>query len=166
MKTDDNLKEAFAGESQASRKYAAFSKKAEQEGYVQIAKFFRAAAEAETVHASNHLRVMKGIGTTLDNAKAAKDGEVYEHTQMYPDFMKAADTDNRKDAHVTFHYANETEKKHAEFYQKTIEALASGRDLAKTEYFVCQTCGYTVEGEPPEVCPVCGSPKNMYKLTV
>jgi rubrerythrin len=163
VKSDDNLKEAFAGESQANRKYTAFSRKAEQEGYIQIAKFFRAAAEAETVHALNHLRVMKGIGSTLDNAKVAKEGEVYEHTRMYPEFIKIAEAEDRKDARQTFHYANETEKKHAQFYQRAIEALGKGKDLDRNEYFVCQTCGYTVEGEAPEVCPICGSPKSMYK---
>jgi rubrerythrin len=163
VKSDDNLKEAFAGESQANRKYTAFSRKAEQEGYTQIAKFFRAAAEAETVHALNHLRVMKGIGSTLDNAKTAKEGEVYEHTRMYPEFIKIAEAEDRRDARQTFHYANEAEKKHAQFYQRAIEALGKGKDLDRNEYFVCQTCGYTVEGEAPEVCPVCGSPKSMYK---
>ncbi len=163
MKTDDNLKSAFAGESQANRRYIAFSKKAEQEGFSQIAKLFRAASDAETVHALNHLRVMKEVSTTSDNLKAARDGEVYEHNIMYPDFIKDAEVENRKDAITTFNYANKVEKVHSELYIKAIEAVESGKDLISADIYVCQICGYTVEVEAPDVCPICGSLKNQFK---
>jgi len=163
MNSDNNLQAAFAGESQANRKYTAFSRKAEQEGLTQVAKLFRATAEAETVHALNHLRFMKGIGPTLDNLKVALEGEVYEHTKMYPAFIQMADSENRKDARLTFNYANEAEKEHARLYQEAIEAVRSGKDLLQVDYFVCQTCGFTVKNEAPDKCPVCGSLKNQFK---
>ena len=165
MKTDENLKAAFAGESQANRKYIAFSRKAEQEGYQQVAKLFRAAAEAETVHALNHLRVIGEISETSDNLKAAKKGEVYENTIMYPDFIKDAESESRKKAIITFTYANKVEKVHSQLYQKAIEAVLTGKDLEKTDYFVCQTCGYTVGEDAPDVCPICGALKTQFKKT-
>ncbi|KON27072.1 rubrerythrin [miscellaneous Crenarchaeota group archaeon SMTZ-80] len=165
MKTDENLKAAFAGESQANRKYIAFSRKAEKEGYLQVAKLFRAAAEAETVHALNHFRVIGEISATSDNLKAAKKGEVYENTIMYPDFIKDAESESRKKAIITFTYANKVEKVHSQLYQKAIEAVQTGKDLEKTDYFVCQTCGYTVGKDAPEVCPVCGALQTQFKKT-
>lgn len=163
MKTDENLKAAFAGESQANRRYTAFSKKAETDGFPQVAKLFRAAAEAETVHALNHLRVMKEIGSTIDNLKVAAEGEVYEHSKMYPEFIKVAESENRNDAKGTFNYANEVEKVHARLYQNAITAIESGKDLLPIDYYVCQVCGYTAEGEAPDACPVCGSLKKQFK---
>ena len=163
MKSDDNLKTAFAGESQANRKYIAFSRKAEQDGFPQVAKLFIAASEAETVHALNHLRVLKEVGSTSDNLKAAKSGEAYEHTTMYPDFIKEAESENRNDAKRTFDYANKVEKVHAGLYQEALEAVESGKDLEIADYSVCQTCGYTVKGEAPDVCPICGSVKERFK---
>ena len=166
MNSDDNLQAAFAGESQANRKYTAFSRKAEQEGFVQVARLFRATADSETVHALTHLRVMKGIGSTIDNLKVALEGEVYEHTKMYPEFMQTANSENRNDARLTFNYANEAEKEHAKLYQEAIEAVKSGKDLQQVDYFVCQTCGFTVKNDAPDKCPVCGSPKNRFnKIT-
>ncbi len=163
MKSDDNLKTAFAGESQANRKYIAFSRKAEQDGFPQVAKLFMAASEAETVHALNHLRVLKEVGSTSDNLKAAKNGEVYEHNIMYPDFIKEAESENRNDAKMTFDYANKVEKVHAGLYQEAIEAVESDKDLEVADYSVCQICGYTVKGEAPDVCPICGSVKERFK---
>jgi rubrerythrin len=163
VKSDDNLQAAFAGESQANRKYVAFSRKAETDGLIQVARLFRAAADSETVHALNHLRVMKGIGATLGNLKAALEGEVYEHTKMYLEFIRTAESENRTDARLTFHYANEAEKRHAKFYQDAIEAVKSGKDLPAVEYFVCQTCGFTTDKEAPDKCPVCGSLKSQFK---
>ncbi len=163
MKSDDNLKTAFAGESQANRKYIAFSIKAEQDGFPQVAKLFMAASEAETVHALNHLRVLKEVGSTSDNLKAAKNGEVYEHTIMYPDFVKEAESENRNDAKTTFDYANKVEKVHEGLYQEALDAVESGKDLEVADYSVCQTCGYTVKGEVPDVCPICGSVKERFK---
>jgi rubrerythrin len=162
--TDENLQTAFAGESQANRKYTAFSRKAEQEGFPNIAQLFKAAAEAETVHALSHLRTMKQVGSTNENLKTALEGEVYEHNKMYPEFIKKAESENRNSAKITFSYANQVEKVHADLYQRAIDAINTGKDIEKTQYFVCQTCGYTAEGEAPDTCPVCGSPKQRFTL--
>ncbi|WP_455278139.1 rubrerythrin family protein [[Eubacterium] cellulosolvens] len=164
MGTDENLQAAFSGESQANRKYTAFSRKAEQEGFPNVAKLFKAAAEAETVHALSHLRTMKQVGSTNENLKIALEGEVYEHAKMYPEFIKEAESENRNSAKITFNYANQVEKVHANLYQHAIDAVNMGRDIEKTQYFVCQTCGYTAEGEAPDTCPVCGSPKQRFTL--
>jgi rubrerythrin len=162
-KTDDNLQAAFAGESQANRKYLAFAKAADQEGLGQIARLFRAAAEAETVHAHNHLRAMGGVGKTADNLKAAIDGETYEFTKMYPAFIKQAEKDANGKAGMSFQFANRVEQVHAALYQKAAGAAAKGQDLPQAVLWVCQTCGNTVEGEPPASCPICGSGKERFK---
>ena len=160
--TQDNLNEAFAGESQANRHYLFFAEKAEKEGYPQIARLFRATAEAETVHAHKHLDVMGGIGTTKNNLEAAICGEHYEFTEMYPGFIEQAESENNKGARVSFSFANEVEKIHHGLYQKALEALSSGQKLKDQAYFICQVCGNTVVGEAPEKCPVCGAPKNKF----
>lgn len=159
-KTLKNLMEAFAGESQANRKYLAFAKKAEEEGYPGIAKLFKAAADAETVHAMNHLKAAGGIKSTKENLEAAIGGEAYEFESMYPPMLKDAEAEGQSQAQRSFYYANEVEKVHAELFKKALENLDKKLDA---EYYVCQVCGHTVEGEPPEKCPVCGSPKKMYK---
>lgn len=161
MGTKENLEAAFAGESQANRKYLAFSKKADQEGYAQVAKLFRAAADAETVHALKHLSVMEGVGATAENLKAAIDGETYEFDQMYPEFIKEARAEENKAAAKSFFRANEVEKIHAGLYQRALDNLGN---YTQTQYHVCQVCGNTVEGEPPETCPICGSKKEDFKL--
>ena len=161
--TDENLKEAFAGESQANRKYVAFSRKADQEDYSQVAKLFRAAAEAETVHALNHLQVMDGIKETLENLKEAAEGEAEEFKEMYPDFIEQAEDDGNDNARGTFDYANQVEQIHHEMYNQAIEAVQKGEDLPPREIFVCQGCGNTVEDEAPDTCPICGAPKAMFK---
>ncbi|TKJ21565.1 MAG: rubrerythrin [Promethearchaeota archaeon Loki_b32] len=162
-KTEENLKVAFAGESQANRKYLAFSDKAEKEGLPQIAKIFRAAAAAETVHAHNHLRVLGGIKSTKENIKAAVEGEHYEFTKMYPEFLEDAKNEGNKDAERSFHLANEVEKVHHKLYEAALEAVENGKDLEKNDVFICPVCGYTHEGEPPELCPVCGAAKKAFK---
>ena len=162
-KTEENLKAAFAGESQANRKYLAFSDKAEREGFPQIAKTFRAAAAAETVHAHNHLRVLGGIKSTKENIKAAVEGEHYEFTKMYPEFLEDAKTEGNKDAERSFHLANEVEKVHHKLYEAALEAVENGKDLEKNDIYICPVCGYTHEGEPPEECPVCGAVKKVFK---
>jgi len=159
-KSRENLKEAFAGESQANRKYLAFAKKADEEGFAQVAKLFRAAADAETVHAHNHLRTMGGIRSTKENLEEALNGEVYEFQKMYPEMIASANGEGDKGAETSFHYANEVEKIHADLYRKAAGAL--GRNTP-TDYHVCQRCGNTVEGEPPEKCPICGAAKSMFK---
>lgn len=160
--TGESLKEAFAGESQANRKYLAFAKKAEEEGYPQIAKLFRAAAEAETVHAHNHLRVMKGIGATKENLQEAINGETHEFKKMYPEMTEKAKAENNKEALQSFSFANSVEKIHASLYTKALENIGKNEEL---DYYVCPVCGNTVEKEPPEKCPICGaSGKSFVKI--
>lgn len=159
-KTDKNLQEAFAGESQANRKYLAFAKKADAEGYKQVAKLFRAAAEAETVHALNHLRELGGIRSTKENLTEAISGETHEFQSMYPQMIADAEAEGVKGALRSFNFANEVEKIHAGLYQKAVKQLGNNEDV---DYHVCQICGNTVEGEPPDKCPVCGALKKMFK---
>jgi rubrerythrin len=162
-KTQPNLEEAFAGESQASRRYLYFAEKAESEGLPQIARLFRAASESETVHARNHLKAMGGIGTTKDNLKAAAEGESYEFTKMYPGFIEQAKAEGNKKAEITFDYANKVEKIHHGLYRKALELLEAGKEAKAEPYYICPVCGYTVAGEAPEKCPVCGTPRKMFK---
>jgi len=162
-KTDDNLQAAFAGESQANRKYLAFAQAADKECLAQVARLFRAAAEAETVHAHNHLRVMNGVGKTADNLKAAIEGETHEFTKMYPAFIKQAEKDGNGKAGQSFTFANRVEQVHAGLYHKAAEAVAKGKDLPTVNLWVCPVCGNTFEGEPPAACPICGSPKSSFK---
>jgi rubrerythrin len=159
-KTIDDLKEAFAGESQANRKYLAFAKKADAEGFPQAARLFRAAAEAETVHAHAHLAAMKGIGSTKDNLQAAVDGETHEFTNMYPSMIKQARAEGNDEAAVSFDNANKVEAIHADLYKKALKNMSKE---AKTVYHVCMVCGNTVEDSAPDVCPICGSPKSKFK---
>jgi rubrerythrin len=159
-KTEQNLRDAFAGESQANRKYLAFSKKAEQEGYPQVARLFRAAAEAETIHAHNHLRTLGGIGGTRENLEAAISGETFEFQKMYPRMIEDAKTEGHKAALNSFNYANEVEKIHAELYKKALDTLGKNADA---DYYVCQICGYTAEGEAPDECPVCKAKKQAFR---
>jgi rubrerythrin len=161
--TQENLQEAFAGESQANRRYLFFADKAEKEGYSQIARLFRAAADAETVHARNHLKVMGGIKSTKDNLEAAVSGENYEFVKMYPGFIEQAKVENNEKAEISFTLANKVEKIHHGLYQEALKALEAGQQLKDEPYFVCQVCGNTVAGEAPEKCPVCGAPRSMFK---
>ncbi len=163
MATKDNLKAAFAGESQANRTYLAFAKKAEADGLKQIAKLFRAAAEAETVHAHAHLRVMGGVKTSAENLQAAIDGEGYEFMEMYPAFVAQAEAEGDKGATVSFKNAMAVEKVHHALYTKALETLTSGKDLASARIWVCPICGNTVIGDhPPEKCDVCGASANKF----
>ncbi len=161
--TQENLQAAFAGESQANRRYLFFAEKADKEGHPQIARLFRAAAEAETVHARSHLEARGGIGSIRDNLKEAVDGENYEFTKMYPGFIEQAKTENNKRAEATFRFANEVEKIHHDLYQKALEGVEAGQQFKDEPYFVCQVCGNTVAGEAPERCPVCGAPRTKFK---
>jgi rubrerythrin len=158
-KSLENLKEAFAGESQANRRYLAFAQKAEQEGYPQIARLFRAAAAAETVHAHNHLKVLKGVRSTADNLQEALDGETAEFREMYPRMIAAAQAEGNKEAERTFNFANEVEKIHAALFQKAMNNL---EDKKMVDIYVCSICGYTVEGEAPDNCPVCKALKKFF----
>jgi rubrerythrin len=159
-KTEKNLKDAFAGESQANRKYLAFAQKADTEGYPQVARLFRAAAAAETVHAHTHLRTLKGVKSTLENLKEALGGETYEFQTMYPPMIAEAKAEGNEAAVRTFTFANEVEKVHAALYQKAIEAL--GKPQKDAAYYVCSVCGYTCEGDAPDECPVCKAKKKVF----
>lgn len=160
-KTEGYLKEAFAGESQANRKYLAFAEKADKEGFAQAAKLFRAAAEAETVHAHNHLRAMKGIGPTKENLDAAVKGETFEFKKMYPEMIEAAKAEKQKEAESSFSFANEVEKIHAKLYQGVLDNL--GKSKETFPYYVCSVCGNTVEKEAPDECPICGAKKKAFR---
>ena len=161
-KTEQNLRDAFAGESQANRKYLAFGKKADTEGYPQAAKLFRAAAAAETVHAHAHLRTLKGVGSTADNLKEAIAGETHEFKNMYPAMIQDAKAEDEKAALRSFTYANEVEEVHADLYTKALDNLDS---LEEVDYYVCNVCGYTCENEPPDECPVCkAKAKAFFKV--
>ena len=162
--TRDNLETAFAGESQANRKYLFFAEKAEQEGYKQIARLFRAAADAETVHAKNHLKVMQGIKSTRENLLAARGGENYEFTEMYPKFIKQAEADGEDKAKDSFDLANKVEQIHHGLFNAALSEIEKGETIGEKPIYVCQYCGNTVEGEAPEKCPVCGAPKKLFKL--
>lgn len=160
LKTTKNLLKAFAGESQANRKYLAYAMKAEEEGHKQIAKLFRAAAEAETIHALNHLRELKETKSTKQNLESAINGESYEFKKMYPKMIKEAKEEKQNSALRSFNYANEVEKIHAELFKNALENFGKNPDV---DYYVCQICGNTVENEPPDKCPICGASKNMFK---
>ncbi len=162
MPTKDNLSAAFAGESQANRKYTAFARKADAEGLPQVARLFRAAAEAETVHALAHFRVMKGVGKTADNLAAAMSGEAYEFKKMYPDFLAAARSEGDKAAEMSFENALAVEKIHHDLYAAALAAVKSGKDLPARQIFVCDVCGNTVEGPAPDVCPICGARHDRF----
>ena len=166
MPTSDNLKEAFAGESQANRKYLAFAKKAQDEGFSQVAKLFRAAAEAETVHAHAHLRVMGDIKSTEENLQAAIEGEGYEFKNMYPGFLAEAEKEGNKPAVFSFKNALAVEEIHHGLYTEAIEAVKAGNDLPETDIYVCPVCGNTVKGQAPDNCPICGVPGDKFAAVV
>ena len=159
-KSEKHLQDAFAGESQANRKYLAFAKQAEKEGHPQVAKLFRAAAAAETVHAHNHLKQLGGIKTTKENLEAAIGGETFEFNEMYPQMIKDAEEEGNKGALRSFTIANAVEKVHANLYQKALDTLGSNAD---TDYYVCDVCGFTAESEAPDECPVCKAKKQAFK---
>lgn len=161
--TTDNLKAAFAGESQANRKYLFFADKAEEEGLKQVARLFRATADAETVHARAHLRVLGGVKSTKENLQAAIEGEGYEFTKMYPEFIKQADAEGNQAAKNSFDLANKVEQIHHALYTRVLDAIQAGKALSDQAYYVCQVCGMTVEGKAPEKCPVCGAPSKQFK---
>ena len=160
--TVENLQVAFAGESQANRKYLAFARQAEKEGLPQIARVFRAAAEAETLHALAHLANMGGIGTTLENLASAVSGETYEWTEMYPPMVEQARAENHK-ARYMLGFANAAEKVHAGLFQQALQALESGADLSTMDVYLCPVCGDIEFGTVPDKCPICGAPASKYQ---
>jgi rubrerythrin len=160
--TAGNLKEAFSGESQANRKYLAFARKAEQEGFSNVARLFRTTAEAETIHALAHFTAMDGVGSTADNLRAAVAGETHEYTEMYPPMLQQAIADDHR-AKRMFGYAVKAEAVHAELYQMALQAVAQGRDLAETDFYLCPVCGHIEMGEPPASCPICGARAEKFQ---
>jgi len=154
--TNENLHEAFAGESQANQKYRAFAKQAEQDGFANVARLFRTAAEAERIHAEGHFKSLDGVGTTAANLQTAIDGETYEYTKMYPPMLQQAEQDGHK-AKRMFGYAVKAEAVHAKLYQLALDAVRAGRDLAESRFYLCPVCGHIEFGKAPEKCPICGS---------
>jgi len=161
-KVTDSLKNAFAGESQANRRYLAFARKAEEEGLTQVAKLFRAAAEAETVHALNHLSILREIKSTAENLDTAVSGETIEFKKMYPEYISIAKKEKNSQATWSFDVANKVEEIHAGLFSKAIEAIKNKKELTEIDYYVCSVCGNTVEGKAPEKCPICGAPKTKF----
>jgi rubrerythrin len=162
MATQDNLMAAFAGESQANRKYTAFAKRAEADGFKQIAKLFRAIAAAETVHALAHFRVAGHVKETAENLKAAMEGEHYEFTSMYPGFIEAAIAEGKTGAQKSFERANAVEEIHHGLYGEALKAALAGGDLPAADVYVCEICGHTVVGSAPDVCPICGAKHEKF----
>jgi rubrerythrin len=165
-KSIENLKNAFVGESKANRHYLAFAQKAEEEGFAQVAKLFTAAAEAETIHALNHLKIMGEIKSTKENLDAAISGETFEFKKMYPEYLGIAKQEGNKQAVWSFEVASKVEQVHADLFFKALDALRNKRDLEAVDYYICRVCGNTVEKAPPEKCPICGAPKSkFFKIT-
>ncbi len=162
-KTLDDLKAGFAGESQANRRYLFFAEKADKEGFPQIARLFRAVAAAETVHARKHFDVMAGAGSTKDNLAAAIAGELYEFSEMYPSFIKDAQKEDNLKAEMSFSRAGDVEKIHHQLFEAAAKALEAKQVLPGEPYFVCGVCGYTVAGEAPDKCPICGALKILFQ---
>lgn len=162
MATNENLWNAFAGESQANRKYLAFAEKADKENLPQVAKLFRAAADAETVHAHAHLRVLGGVKTTEENLQEAIEGEEHEFQEMYPGFLAEAQAEGNKPAVFSIKNALAVEEIHHSLYGQALEAVKSGADLAETKIYVCQVCGNTVYGQAPDKCPICNAVKDKF----
>jgi len=161
--TIDNLKNAFAGESQANQKYRAFAKKAEQDGFPNVAKLFRTAAEAERIHAEGHLKAMDGVGGTIDNLQSAFNGETYEYKEMYPPMFDQAKADDHK-AKRMFGYALEAEEVHAKLYTMALDAVKQGKDLTEVEFYLCPVCGNIEIGKPTEPCRICGTKPDKFVL--
>ncbi|UCG33964.1 MAG: rubrerythrin family protein, partial [Phycisphaerales bacterium] len=147
---------AFAGESQANRKYLAFARRAANDGFPNVARLFRTTAEAETIHAHGHLAALDGIGTTVENLKSAIEGETYEYTEMYPPMLDQADADGHK-AKRMFGLAVKAEEVHAKLYTLALEAVQRGQDLSETKFYLCPVCGHIEFGNPPDSCPICGA---------
>ncbi len=158
--TNKNLKEAFAGESQTNRRYLAFAAKAEQEGYHQVARLFRGIAEAETIHAANYLQAMKTVKSTQENLKEALASENAAFQERYPKMVATARSEGHQEAERSFTYACGAEKSHAQLFKKVLETL---EEMPQVDLYICIICGYTLEGDPPDICPVCKASKKFFK---
>ena len=161
--TEENIKSAFAGESQAHMKYLIFAKKAEEEGFSNVARLFKAIAFAEQVHATNHLKVLGGINSSAQNLQTAIDGETFEVDEMYPAYKEVAKLQEEKGAVRSTDWALQAEKIHAAMYQKAQQSVEDSKDIELKEVFICELCGYTLEGEAPDRCPICGAPKQKFR---
>jgi len=159
--TDEHLKDAFSGESQANQKYKAFAKQAEKEGFANIARLFRTTAEAERIHAEGHLKALDMIANTADNLTAAIEGETYEYEEMYPPMLDQA-VENGHKAKTMFKFAVDAEEVHAQIYAKALEAVKEGKDLDESEFYLCPVCGFIELGTPPQKCPVCGAKSSVF----
>ena len=166
MNTNDNLKEAFAGESQANRKYLAYGEQATKDGFPQVAKLFRAVAAAETIHAHAHLKALDAVKGTAENLADAMAGEEYEFTEMYPTMLATAKAEGHKKAERSMTHALEVEKVHHGLFQHAIEAVKAGKDLPEATVLVCPVCGHTVIGEAPDECPVCKAKGDKFSETL
>lgn len=156
MATTDDLKEAFAGECQAYRKYSEFAKRAEQDGMPNIARLFRTTAEAERIHAEGHLAALGAVGTTAENLQAAIAGETHEFTEMYPPMLREAEATGHR-AKRMFAYAVKAEAIHAQLYTRALAAAQRGQDLSESKFYLCPVCGHIEFGVPPATCPTCGA---------
>ena len=161
MSTTDNLKESFAGESQANQKYRSFAQKAEQDGFPNVARLFRTTAEAERIHADGHLKALGGVNATAENLRAAIEGETHEFTTMYPPMLEQAVAENHR-ARVMFNYALKAEAVHARLYQLALETVLRGEDLKEARFYLCPICGHIEFGVPPEKCPTCGAAAGRF----
>lgn len=161
--TNDNLKEAFAGESQAFQKYTSFAEAAEKEGLPNIARLFRTTAQAERIHAAGHFRALDGVGDTAANLEDAIAGETFEYTEMYPPMLAAAEAEGHK-AKRMFKFAVGAEEIHAKLYQRALEAAKKGEDLQEDKFYLCPVCGHIEFGAAPDSCPICGAPASRYIL--
>jgi len=160
--TEENLKAAFAGESQAHMRYLIFAHKAEKEGYPNLSRLFKSIAFAEQVHAANHLKVLGGINSSAQNLQTAIDGETFEVNEMYPAYKEVAKLQKEKGAERSTDWAFQAEKIHAAMYQKAKQTVEGGKDVELKNVFICELCGYTVEEGAPDRCPVCGAPKDKF----
>jgi rubrerythrin len=163
MATEENLKEAFAGESQANRKYASFAEQADSEGFKNVARLYRAASEAEAIHARRLLRVMGNVGPTAENLKKSVEGETYEFTSMYPEFIKHAEAEKKSEAITAFTYAMKAEEVHAGLYKRALDAVQGKRDMVVGKVSICTICGNIMFGEPPDKCPICNAFKKKFQ---
>jgi len=163
MKTDANLMAAFAGESQANRKYLAFAAKADNEGFKNVARIYRAIAEAETVHALKHFQIAGKVKSTAENLAAAAAGEEHEFTVMYPEFIETAKAENNAAALQTFEYANEAEKAHGAIFENLLALVKQGGDHPDEDVSLCPVCGWVATGGLPDQCPICNTASKVFK---
>ena len=161
-KTLKNLKTGFVAESQAHLRNLAFAMQAEREGYPQMVNLFRAVAEAEAVHAFNHLRLLNAVSGTQENLESAFERENLA-SNSYPQFIREASEDGNMNVVKIMSYTRDVERGHAKLYKKALEHIIAERE---SEYYVCQVCGYVSDGVLPDECPICGAPKEKFKKVV